>query len=780
MPASTDCPELDGWQALFDGPAPPDQWERCERHLESCPACQDRLRRAQARGDVLWELGREFGDPTALPADPTLSQYLDQLREATPTFSSFLSHTATEGEGGGAEPADLYFLRPANRPGILGTLGGYEVQGVIGQGGMGVVLKAFEPALHRHVAIKVLAPALAGSATARRRFTREAQAAAAVCHDHVVTVHGVHEVDGLPYLVMQYVPGESLQERLDRTGPLEVAEVVRIGLQAASGLAAAHAQGLIHRDVKPANLLLEGGLARVKITDFGLARTADDVGLTQAGVVAGTPEYMAPEQARGEQVDPRADLFSLGSVLYACCTGLPPFRGVTPLAVLHRVSDQEPAPVRALNPEVPAWLEAFILRLLAKDPAQRFQSAAEVAALLERYLAHLRQPATVSEPKLPPAREEPGPERSPGRASSGVAGWLRWPSWAVMAVVVLTALGLSQWLLGPNLPESGQGPRKEFYQDFRGGQRLHPALNLIGPDADQVSKPEAEGLRIALPATRPVNHPVEVATTFALSGDFEVTGTYELLSADQPVKGYGVGVSLNIADNDDRKTFAKVARAMVVQGGSVFQSEYWTSEPRKDYQVRTKPTGSRVGQLRLVRTGSSLRCLAADGLGGDFEEIFSQDPFVTEDMAHVRFVVADSGTPGNAVDARLVDLKVRATNLIPDPTSGTAAAVEPGGKSGSKGWVAAAGTLVLLILLSLAVWLAVRRLRRTGKAPAPGPEGEARAETAAPPVSFPCPGCGKKLRVKAGLAGKKVKCPQCAQAVTVPGTGAGEAGGTSS
>src|SRR5262249_48659603 len=150
--------------------------------------------------------------------------------------------------------------------------------------------------------------ALAGSATARRRFTREAQAAAAVCHDHIVPVHGVHETDGLPYLVMQYVAGESLQARLDRTGALAVTEVVRIGLPTASGRAAAHAQGLIHRDVKPANLLLEDGLARIKITDFGLARMADDVGLTGAGVVAGTPEYMAPEQARGEVIDHRADL----------------------------------------------------------------------------------------------------------------------------------------------------------------------------------------------------------------------------------------------------------------------------------------------------------------------------------------------------------------------------------------------------------------------------------------------------------------------------------------
>src|SRR5262249_62383738 len=129
--------------------------------------------------------------------------------------------------------------------------------------------------------------------------------------------------------------GESLQDHIDRLGPLEPGEVVRIGLQTASALAAAHAHGLIHRDVKPANILLEGG-AKVKITDFGLARTADDVQLTQNGVVAGTPEYMAPEQARGQAVDHRADLFILGSVLYACCTGAPPFRAPTALAVLRQ------------------------------------------------------------------------------------------------------------------------------------------------------------------------------------------------------------------------------------------------------------------------------------------------------------------------------------------------------------------------------------------------------------------------------------------------------------
>ena len=167
-------------------------------------------------------------------------------------------------------------------------------------------------------------------------------------------------------------------------------------MQTAAGLAAAHAQGLVHRDVKPANILLENGIERVKLTDFGLARAAADAGLTQSGIIAGTPQYMAPEQARGEAIDHRADLFSLGSVLYAICTGRPPFRAETPVAVLRRVSDDVPRPIRELNPEVPDWLEAIIERLHAKDPADRFGSAAEVADLLGQCLAHVQEPLTVA------------------------------------------------------------------------------------------------------------------------------------------------------------------------------------------------------------------------------------------------------------------------------------------------------------------------------------------------------------------------------------------------
>ena len=230
---------------------------------------------------------------------------------------------------------------------------------MLGQGGMGVVYQAFDPALKRWVAIKVLAPSLAGDPTARLRFAREAQAAAAVRHEHVVTIHAVSEVNGLPYLVMEYLAGGSLQDYLDRHGPPDWHAAVRLGAEVAAGLAAAHAMGLIHRDIKPSNILLHGeGTAAdpgaAKIGDFGLARVADESRLTQTGIVAGTPMYMAPEQARGEALDHRADLFSLGSVLYALCTGREPFPGGGPMAVLRQVCDATPTPIRKINPAVPA------------------------------------------------------------------------------------------------------------------------------------------------------------------------------------------------------------------------------------------------------------------------------------------------------------------------------------------------------------------------------------------------------------------------------------------
>lgn len=284
------------------------------------------------------------------------------------------------------------FLEPCDEPGTLGRLGEYEIVAIIGRGGMGVVLKGFHRELGRYVAVKVMAPHLAASGTARQRFVREARAAAAIVHPHVMPIHSVCTTSPLPYLVMPFVSCESLQDRIDRHGQLEIIEALRISLQTAQGLAASHAQGLVHRDVKPANILLETSVDRVLLTDFGLAKAVDDATVTRAGIVAGTPQYMSPEQSRGEPVDARSDLFSLGSVIYAMVAGRPPFRAETSVAVLRMISDSPTRSLSELNPNVPGWLEQIVGRLHEKEADQRFQTAAEVTRLLEQCLAHVQQP----------------------------------------------------------------------------------------------------------------------------------------------------------------------------------------------------------------------------------------------------------------------------------------------------------------------------------------------------------------------------------------------------
>jgi eukaryotic-like serine/threonine-protein kinase len=405
---------------------PPDQWEA---FLEEACADDEALRRQVS--DLLQEHQQ---------AGSFLDEPVAHLR-ATGDFDPSTNGEAivAPSEAPELNPGDelkLDFLTPSEQPGHLGRLGHYEVTEVIGRGGMGVVLKAFDEKLHRVVAIKVMAPQLATSATARKRFTREAQAAAAVRNEHVIDIHAVEEANGLPYLVMEYVSGMSLQERLDQAGPLEPKEILRIGIQVATGLAAAHVQGLIHRDIKPANILLENGVERVKITDFGLARAADDASLSHFGGVAGTPQYMAPEQAEGKPVDQRADLFSLGSVLYAVCTGRAPFRASTTMAVLKRVCEDTPQTIKEINPAIPDGLVEIIAKLHAKDPAERFQSAAEVGEMLNLHLAHLQQSALVPAPALSPQSRRrllPRPGRQP-----------RW-RWAAAAVLLaLGGLGLTE------------------------------------------------------------------------------------------------------------------------------------------------------------------------------------------------------------------------------------------------------------------------------------------------------------------------------------------------
>jgi hypothetical protein len=382
----------------------------------------------------------------ACAGDPALRQRVEALLRSHADPDSFLDRPALARQAGGnagahrttelwaagkppvggpaADDEPLAFLAPGREPGSLGRLDHYEVLELVGRGGMGVVFKARDTRLQRVVAIKVLAAPLAASGTARQRFFREARAAAAVRDEHVVSIHGVSDEGGpTPYLVMEFIAGITLEKRIRERGALAVKEVLRIGMQAALGLASAHRQGLIHRDVKPANILLENGVERVKITDFGLARAADDASLSQAGVIAGTPLYMSPEQARGEPLDARSDLFSLGSVLYTLCTGRAAFAAATTMAVLKRVCEETPRPVREVNPDIPAWLAAVVDRLLAKDPGERFQTAAELAEVLGEHLAQLQQSRLTPAPA--PEKPEPVLPAAVAAEPAGRSAWKR-------------------------------------------------------------------------------------------------------------------------------------------------------------------------------------------------------------------------------------------------------------------------------------------------------------------------------------------------------------------
>ena len=360
-------------ESALDGNLPEEDEAALHQHLEECEACSAALEQmAGGQGwcrEAVTLLLREKLDVVA----PSRDQWSD--------VDFTVEH-----------------LEPADEPNVLGRLGGYDVLEIIGHGGMGVVLKGFDRELKRCVAIKVLAPHLAQNSLARKRFAREAQAAAAVVHPHVLAIHQVQPSGRLPFLVMPLVAGESLAQRLKTQGMLELKEVLRIGMQAAAGLAAAHEQGVVHRDVKPGNILLETGVERAVLMDFGLARAADDVTLTRWGIIAGTPQYMSPEQARGEPLDARSDLFSLGCVLYEMATGVSPFRTESVMATMRRLIDDSPQALGSLNPELPPWFVAMVERLLEKDPSRRFGSAKEVSDLLEGCLAHIQQPASVPLP----------------------------------------------------------------------------------------------------------------------------------------------------------------------------------------------------------------------------------------------------------------------------------------------------------------------------------------------------------------------------------------------
>ncbi|MEL6105534.1 MAG: protein kinase [Planctomycetota bacterium] len=415
MKPLSEHPSIHELKQLLDESLTDSDRMRVEMHLESCPTCRE-------------QLGREGAE--------------------TPWWDaafSLLSETSGEGaETDSSEHAELRsVLAPTDDPRMLGRLGPYEIVGVIGSGGMGIVLKGLDPALNRYVALKVLRPSQAGTIDAQRRFQREGRAAAAIIHENIIAIHGVAEANSVPYLVMPYLRGESLQTRITRLGPLSLTEMLRVGYQVADGLQAAHAQGLIHRDVKPSNILLDQGVERLKLTDFGLVRSLDDASITRTGTLAGTPEYMSPEQAMGKPIDARSDLFSLGVLLWTMSIGRPPFRADSCYGVIKAIVDAEPPSIRSFDPSLPIWWEELVAKLMNKRPEDRFENASLVALILHGCLAHVQDTSKPLPPQLRHSR----------RSSRRLIGWS-------VAIAIGVFLSISATVIRPvvftktNTPES--------------------------------------------------------------------------------------------------------------------------------------------------------------------------------------------------------------------------------------------------------------------------------------------------------------------------------------
>ncbi|MCZ2291871.1 MAG: protein kinase [Burkholderiales bacterium] len=274
----------------------------------------------------------------------------------------------------------------------LRQVGRYRILERLGRGGMATVFKAHDPTIGREVAIKFLHASLCGDGDYRARFLREARAAGSLSHPNIVVVHDVGEIDGRPYMAMELLSGVSLAEELETSRTIPVRDAVVMGIQLARALDYAHARGIVHRDIKPANIMRLAGSRTIKVTDFGIAHiehAEDDPQSTLAGDVLGTPQYMSPEQARGERLDGRSDLFSTGILLYQMVVGQRPFRGENLVALATRIANEPPTPIDKSRSDIPASLRRVIERCLAKNPAQRFQTGAELAEALGKVLAEI-------------------------------------------------------------------------------------------------------------------------------------------------------------------------------------------------------------------------------------------------------------------------------------------------------------------------------------------------------------------------------------------------------
>ena len=475
MSERNDCPSVEQLKELAVGRLPDPPAGSFEEHLLECDECARQTAQLH-QADTLMAAMKHAGQ-VPVERSPEEQARLDRLMSslsglhAGQVEATILSNP--QGPGGATSEADdvtrelSTVWRAPEGADELGRIGGYRILKMLGAGGMGGVFLAEDMQLRRRVALKLMRPRAASAPGAAERFLREARAAAALRHDHIITIYQVGEEAGVPFLAMEYLEGESLDDRLKRESLPPVTDVLRIGREIAEGLAAAHAKGLIHRDIKPANVWLEGkvdGLGlrvdgqtvatealaspstfdhqpstthRVKLLDFGLARSVEaESQLTSSGMIVGTPSFMAPEQAGGEAVDARVDLFSLGVVLYRMTTGQLPFPGKKVMEILKSLATVTPASPRSLNPAVPLELSDLIDRLLAKDRVQRPASAWLVARQLSEIEQSCRM-GTPARPVLTVEEKEKRTGRSAHPTKRVVLAFAGLAAMALLAVVIV-------------------------------------------------------------------------------------------------------------------------------------------------------------------------------------------------------------------------------------------------------------------------------------------------------------------------------------------------------
>lgn len=403
---TTRCPSPSDWLELLDSQG---EDRQLLEHIEACDRCRKTIDELAA-DQSMWH---EASETLAMDL-PDLSRLTERIcplsitgpngqhsHHASSFLTPMLKQALTQQSDQQSDPTQilgdheleqLQRLLPApSHPELLARIGRYELEQLIGRGGMGLVFRARDSELHRVVAVKTLALCLLPFGSARERFIREGRAAAMLSHSHMVPMYDVITESPVPALVMQYVPGPTLHGWVAERGPMDWQNALRIGAQLADALSAAHVEGLVHRDLKPSNVLLEVDGTRALLTDFGLVRAMDDATLTHSGMLAGTPYFMSPEQARGDEVDGRSDLFSLGALLYFIMTGHPPFRGRESMAVLNAVCHRPHSPLAKVNREIPLEVSHLVDRLLSKQAKHRPATSAMVRDELRSLLGASRR-----------------------------------------------------------------------------------------------------------------------------------------------------------------------------------------------------------------------------------------------------------------------------------------------------------------------------------------------------------------------------------------------------